>query len=132
MKKTGILNYNISKLVASMGHTDWLTIADCGLPMGDESKRIDIALKRGEPSFINTLKIVLTELKVEKAYIAKETKETNPENYKQIHEILKGIEIVEVPHSELKEMDSKSKGIIRTGECTPFSNIILQSGVAFD
>lgn len=132
MKKNGILNYNISKLVASMGHTDWLTISDCGLPMVDECQRIDIALKRGEPSFIDTLEVVLSELKVEKAYIAEEMKKENPKNYEKLYEILKGIEIVEVPHSKLKELDKDSKGIIRTGECTPFCNVILQSGVAFD
>ena len=36
-----------------------------------------------------------------------------------------------VSHEEFKEKTAYTKAIIRTGEATPYSNIILQSGVLF-
>lgn len=33
MKKTGILNSDISRVVADMGHMDWLGIGDAGTPV---------------------------------------------------------------------------------------------------
>lgn len=33
MKKTGILNAQLSHLIATLGHTDFLTICDAGLPI---------------------------------------------------------------------------------------------------
>ncbi len=33
MKKAGLLNPDLSKTIASLGHTDTLCIADAGLPI---------------------------------------------------------------------------------------------------
>lgn len=131
MKKIGILNSDISALVASIGHTDTVTIADCGLPIKDNGKKIDISLKKGVPSFIETIKVVLEELKVESVIIAEEMEKSNPENYSEVIKIFGEKIIRKVPHSEFKIISNESKGVIRTGECSPYANIILQSGVIF-
>ena len=36
-----------------------------------------------------------------------------------------------VPHTELKARTHDCKAVIRTGETTPYANIILQSGCIF-
>jgi D-ribose pyranase len=55
MKKTGILNQPISAVMASLGHTDTVVIADAGLPIPNGPKRIDLALAERIPSFLKTL-----------------------------------------------------------------------------
>ena len=72
MKKIGILNHEISEVIAKMGHTDSIAIGDCGLPIPDETKRIDLALIKDIPTFVDTLKAVLLELKVEEVVVAEE------------------------------------------------------------
>ncbi len=42
-----------------------------------------------------------------------------------------GIPLEEIPHAELKSRTAGARAVIRTGECTPYSNILLRSGVAF-
>ena len=42
-----------------------------------------------------------------------------------------GVELVMVPHDELKRLSAGSKAVIRTGECRAFANVILESGVVF-
>lgn len=84
MKKIGILNQEISAVIAGMGHMDTVVIADAGLPIPDETQRIDLALTGGVPGFLETLLVVLEELQVEKAIIAEEMINTSPEMYKQI------------------------------------------------
>ena len=59
MRKTKLINSEVSYTISKMGHTDSLTIGDCGLPIPDGVKRIDLALKYGVPSFIETLDTVL-------------------------------------------------------------------------
>ena len=44
MQKIGILNSEIAKVLADMGHTDTIGIGDCGLPVPDGVKKIDLAL----------------------------------------------------------------------------------------
>jgi len=131
MKKTKILNSELSAVIASMGHTDTIAIGDCGLPIPDSSKRIDLAVKRNLPSFLDVLETALYELEVEEVTIASEIVENNPELYKKITEMFSSIKINLVPHSEFKEMTKKCKAVVRTGECMPYANIILHSGVAF-
>ena len=77
MKKGSLLNKEISSVIAGMGHTDMLTIGDCGLPVPENVRRIDLALKKGVPTFEDTLKVVLEELCVEKVIIACEIKANN-------------------------------------------------------
>ena len=131
MKKTKLINSEISSTVAKMGHTDTLTIGDCGLPIPNSVKRIDLALKYGVPTFLETLDTVLEELCVEEIIIASEIKEKNEEMYKELLKRFENVVIKEVCHEEFKEMTKESKAVIRTGECTPYANVILKSGVVF-
>ena len=131
MRKTSLLNSDISEVISKMGHTDGIAIGDCGLPIPDETRRIDIALIKDVPGFIQTLKAVLLELQVEEAVIATETKDINPKVYGEIQECLGDIKIAFVSHEELKRELKTCKAVIRTGEQTPYANIILKSGVVF-
>lgn len=131
MKKIGILNSCISDVISKMGHTDMLAIGDCGLPIPDNTKRIDLALTKDIPTFIDTLKVVLTELQVEEIVVAEETIDVSAELYKQIENICGEVKITVITHEELKKELSNCKAVIRTGEQTPYANIILKSGVVF-
>lgn len=131
MKKTKLLNSEISYTISKMGHTDSLTIGDCGLPISDDVKKIDLALTHGVPSFIDTLDVILEELCVEEIIIASEIKERNEKIYKEILKRFENVKVTEVSHEEFKNMTNNSKAFVRTGECSPYANIILKSGVVF-
>ena len=131
MKKTALLNSNISSVISKMGHTDSLAIGDCGLPIPKETERIDLALIKGIPTFMDTLRAVLMELQVEEVEIAKEAVEVSPTLYKEIEKELGNVKIPLISHEELKKRLKNCKAVIRTGEQTPYANIILKSGVVF-
>lgn len=131
MRKTKLINSEIAYTISKMGHTDSLTIGDCGLPIDDNVKRIDLALALGVPSFLQTLDTVLEELCVEEIIIANEIKDKNEKIYKEILKRFEDIKITEVTHEEFKLQTKESKAVVRTGECTPYANIILKSGVVF-
>lgn len=135
MKKRRLLNSEISSVISRMGHTDHITIGDAGLPISDKVKRIDLALEKGVPTFLGTLDVILDELKVEEVVIAKEIKSMSSEFHNELLKLLEKkcgeITIVEVTHEEFKEITKESKAVVRTGECTPYANIVLKSGVTF-
>lgn len=135
MKRNGIINADISRVLSYMGHTDTLAVGDCGLPIPDETERIDLALKLGVPPFMEVLKEVAKEMKIEKVVLADEIKEKNPEIHGEIlalvQEMEPACEIEYVPHVELKAQTKTCKAVIRTGETTPYANIILQSACLF-
>lgn len=131
MKKIGILNSEISKVISELGHTDKIVIGDAGLPVPPQVKRIDLALKQGVPSFIETVEAVLQEMQVETAYIALEMEKVSPVKREELLSLLPGVLIKAMTHEELKTLTHEAKAIIRTGEFTPFANVVLVAGVIF-
>lgn len=135
MKKNGILNADISRVLTYMGHTDRIAIGDCGLPIPDTTERIDLALRFGVPSFMEVLETVGADMAVEKIILAEEIKEQNPEVLSQIltyfEKTDRPCEVEYVSHAELKKLTESCKAVIRSGETTPYANIILQSACIF-
>ena len=133
MKRNGILNSDISRVLSYMGHTDRIAIGDCGLPIPEEVERIDLSLTFGEPKFLRVLELVLADMKVEKIVLAEEIKEQNPTVLQGIEALLAGqnVEVEFVPHTEFKAQTADCRAVIRTGETTPYANTILQSGCIF-
>ncbi|MES5953399.1 D-ribose pyranase [Bacillus fungorum] len=131
MKKHGVLNSEIASVLASLGHTDTIVIADCGLPIPDGVKRIDLAVEIGKPSFLEVLQVVADDMAIEKVTLAEEVINNNEEVNKEIE--LKLIEpaFEYVSHEQFKEHTKKAKAVIRTGEATPYANVILHAGVIF-
>ncbi|OJG74568.1 ribose pyranase [Enterococcus quebecensis] len=112
-----------------MRHTDRIIIGDCGLPVPDNVKQIDISLKQGTPSFYSVLETILEEVAIEKVILAEEIKENNSELHGKMTGLFSTIDYVS--HEEFKTLSQEVKAIIRTGEDTPYANIILQSAVIF-
>jgi len=131
MKKIGILNQPISAVVSGLGHTNTLVIADAGLPIPSETERIDLALAEGIPSFLETLRVVLTEMQVETAVVAKEMLAVSPEIYEAIQALLGDIPITTIAHEAFKAQTKTARAVVRTGDFTPYANIILIAGVVF-
>lgn len=131
MKKTGVINAPISTVIAELGHRDTLTIADAGLPIPKEVHRIDLALAKGIPGFIDTLRVILSEMQVEEVIVADEMKQISPSILTDVQKLISDIPVDFVPHQRFKELTKSSRAIIRTGEFTPYANILLVSGVVF-
>lgn len=128
MKRTGLLNPDLLAVVAELGHTDTLAVADAGLPIPREVRRIDLSLVAGEPGFLKVLAALLRELSVEEALAAEEIVTANPDIHRQLLALLGEVPLRLVPHAELKQLLPSTKGVVRTGECTPYANVVLRSG----
>ena len=131
MKKHGVLNSAIASPLPPLGQT-----ATIELPLGASQlhtgeKRIDLAVEIGKPSFLDVLQVVADDMAIEKVMLAEEVINNNAEVNKEIE--LKLIEPVfeYVCHEQFKEHTKKAKAIIRTGEATPYANVILHAGVIF-
>ncbi|SUK03386.1 D-ribose pyranase [Staphylococcus agnetis] len=129
MYKTGTLNSDISTVLSQLGHTDQILIADCGLPIPDGVKRIDLALTFGQPSFWDVYTEVSKHMAIESAIVADEMKTHNAVLFDDLNDDIPNLN--SVSHDELKLQSHHVKAIIRTGEATPYANIILQSAVIF-
>jgi D-ribose pyranase len=132
MQKVGILNSSIAKVLADLGHTDTIVIGDCGLPVPAGVPKIDLALKLGTPSFMEVVSEVAKYMEIEKVEVAAEIQEKNTCVYEALKELFPQQEwIIDENHEVFKAATAKAKVVIRTGEITPYANIILHSNVIF-
>jgi D-ribose pyranase len=131
MRKGLILNGDILEVIARMGHMDEIVIADAGLPIPLGVRRIDLALRAGTPGFVATLATVLEEFVCESACLAEEIKVASPAVEHEVRKTLGVISVTYISHEDFKQRCHLAKAVIRTGECSPYANIILRSGVFF-
>ncbi len=133
MKKTGILNPQLARIIASMGHTDRLVVCDSGLPIPRGADVVNLALTTNIPRFLDTVRVLLEEMKIDRAVIASELRTQGNGMYEQLKALLPDVEICEVSHEQFKQLSGEGRTVafVRTGEATPFANVILESGVTF-
>ncbi|MXR31012.1 MULTISPECIES: D-ribose pyranase [unclassified Pseudomonas] len=134
MKKTPLLNIALSRLIASLGHGDKVVIGDAGLPVPPQVELIDLALTHGIPDFVSTLKVLLSEMQVESHILAEEIFDKQPAALATLEALhadgaLGARELVS--HEQFKAVSRQARAIIRTGECSPYCNIVLIAGVTF-
>ncbi len=128
MLKAGILNPQISSLLARVRHTNSLVIADRGFPLWPDVETIDISLVDDVPTVLDVVRAVRANWDAGKAWMAEEFRHSN-DAAKQaaFAAVLEGIGVSYVPHADLKRRVPAAVGLIRTGDATPFGNVILES-----
>jgi D-ribose pyranase len=134
VKRTALLHAELSQVIASLGHGDMLVLGDAGLPIPDGPRRIDLAVARGVPRLADVLQAVLSEMQVEGVVVAGEALVDAPGEAKQLpawYPQSLGIAPQTVSHEEFKRRTAQARAMVRTGECTPYANIILIAGVSF-
>lgn len=131
MKKKGILNAQLIGCIAALGHKDTFMVGDAGMPIPQGVPVVDLVLCGGVPTFKQVMDVILDETVIEAYTIASEIDEKNPELLSYIHEKLGDAEEEKISHVELKKRSAGCRFAVRTGEFTPYPNIILRAGVAF-
>jgi len=131
MKKRGLLQHALAGSIASMGHTDLLVIADAGLPIPAGVACIDLAVRCGLPLMLDVTRAVADELQVEEIVVADELLARDEALPSALRELFPEARFRSVSHDELKRLSAKAHAVVRTGECTPYNNVIVVSGVTF-
>jgi D-ribose pyranase len=129
LKRAGIINANLAGALGRLGHTDLVVVCDAGLPIPQGPAVVDLAFMFGVPAFETVLSGLLEELVVEGAIAAEEVESQNPVRHEFLRTRLPGLALVS--HDEFKRIVAGAKLVVRTGEATPYSNVILRCGVPF-
>jgi D-ribose pyranase len=134
MKKHGVLNSQLARVIAGLGHSDKLVVCDSGLPIPRAAELIDLALTKNVPRFLETVKTILEEAQVERAIVAEEMETVSKATFDELSCMLDPVSIQKVSHEQFKELTRNGGNIafVRTGEATPYANVILVAGVTFD
>ena len=128
MLQNGILNPQILHLLARIRHTNTLVIADWAFPYWPEIETVDISLTAGIPTILQVLDLITPNFRIGRIWQAEEFLSSNPQE--TVNEFAKSfgkIPLTREPHVEFKKRVPRVVGLIRTGDATPYGNIILES-----
>ena len=129
MRETGILNQEISDVFSMMGHMDELIIADAGFPIPLGIRTVDISLAKNKPTVMELLEELKKHFSVEKLIMANETRDVSPTRFNDITDLFgKDMPLETMPHTDFKQRSRTVKAVIRTGDFTAYSNVLLVSG----
>ncbi len=127
-KKGGIYHPALSHLLASAGHSDWITVADVGFPAPIGPERIDLGLTDDIPTVLDVLSAILADMHVDRVIIAAEATIAAPERLDALRALLGDIPLVQLDHLEIKRLAQSGRATIKTADMTPYANIIIVSG----
>lgn len=131
MKDRGLLHPQLARVLAEAGHGDVIGIADAGLPLPADVERVDLALTAGTIAFADVARAVLHEFRVEAMVLAEESRTFCPQLVALLQELAPAAEMIWVDHEDLKARSRQARALVRTGEFTPYANVLLISGVDF-
>ena len=128
MKKGGIIHPELAYHIALLGHKDRICICDAGLPIPEGVVRIDFGYAPAHARFLSLLRALSEEVVVEETLMAVES---SSELAGEVAGLFPDAEARTIPHEQLKERLPEMCFIVRTGEFTPYANVILTCGVPF-
>lgn len=132
MKRSGILHADLARHLAALGHSDRFLVVDSGFPTPERVPVVDLRLVYGVPQFSQVVENVLAEIVVERAVMANEAITANAAAIESVARALSSQPLEYVSHQELKLSAHGARFVVRTAEATPYANVVIYAGVAFD
>jgi D-ribose pyranase len=128
MLNTGILNPHVLDLIARIRHTNTLVISDWAFPFWPEIETVDISLTQGIPTVLDVLDLLTPVFKIGRIWQAEEFVATNtPEAVARFAKSFGQIPLTREAHVDFKKRVPHAIGLIRTGDPTPYGNVIIES-----
>ncbi len=131
MLKHGILNPRILDLLARVRHTNTLVIADGAFPFWPQIETVDIALTHDIPTVLDVFDLLVPAFQIGRIWQAEEFATANPSEtvhrFQQSFDRIPGVDVVKLPHLDFKNLVPGAIGVIRTGDATPYANLIVES-----
>jgi D-ribose pyranase len=128
MLKSGILNPQVLDLIARIRHTNTLVISDWAFPFWPQIETVDISLTHGIPTVLDVLDLLTPVFQIGRIWQAEEFVAHNPrETVERFAKSFGDIPVTREAHVDFKKRVPLAIGLIRTGDSTPYGNVILES-----
>lgn len=127
--ETGLLNRDLSALLTRMGHGDLFLLCDAGFAIPEGLPVVDVSLAINVPTVDAVLSELLKHFSIEKVLFAQEQRDANPKKLDSLlRQLGSSVQQETISHAELKKIARSVKGVIRTGDFSAYTNLIIVSG----
>lgn len=123
-----MLSPELGHLLASTGHTDFFTICDRGFPVPLGPQRLDLALTTNIPTVLDVLAVVQHSWVIDRVIITHEMEQFSPARVEELRSLLGHVPMEQVSHIAFKRLTPQARATVRTGDATPYANLIVVGG----
>lgn len=129
MIEKGLLNRDLASLLSRMGHRDELIVCDAGFPIPEGVQVVDLSLSENLPLADTIIAEILKYFSVEKVVITREQTDACPAKLRRIVSLFGDkVETETIGHADMKARSRSVKGIVRSGDFSAYTNVLLVSG----
>ncbi len=129
MKRRGMLNHQLAGIIAAMGHTDMVVVADAGLPVPPGVATVELAVVAGMPPVADGARRHRRRTPGGSADGRRGS--ARPRSGDAVQARFSAATLTRLPHETFKQRMAHARAVVRTGACTPYANVILHAGVTF-
>lgn len=119
-----LLHPGVFRIFASAGHTDLITVCDRGFPVPTGPERCDLALADDLPTVTDVLRLTAGLFPPDRLVVAEEARRACPARLAELQALLPHTALDFVPHLEIKELAAAARATVRTGDATPYGNVL--------
>jgi D-ribose pyranase len=129
MIEKGLLNRDLAALLSRMGHGDEFLLCDAGFAIPEGLPVVDLSVAVNLPTVDLVLAEILKVFSIEKVIFAQEQRDACPAKLERLIALFDPpVEQETLSHVELKRRSHQVKGVVRTGDFSAYTNLILVSG----
>ncbi len=123
-----LLNPNLAALARRIGHTQMLIVCDRGFPVPHSLPLgvVDLSVTSDVPTVPQVLAALLPELPHDRIIVASEMQQRSPDRFAWHSAQRAPVEAH--PHLNFKQLAKEAVACIRTGDATPYANVIVVGG----
>ncbi len=119
-----LLHPEVLRAFAQVGHTDLVTIADRGFPVPLGIERIDLALTDDLPTVLDVLEVLLPLFRPDRLVLTLEMRAVSPARVRELEALVGERKLEFVSHEAFKRLAGEVRATVRTGDSTPYANVI--------
>ena len=128
MRETGIVNRDICDVLSTLGHTDQMMVCDAGFAIPNGVRTVDISYGENKPTVPEVLHELLKHFSVERIVVSEDTQKRMPNRFVELVGAFDGVPADIISQDDLRARARDVKAIIRTGDFSAFSNVLIISG----
>jgi D-ribose pyranase len=128
MKRNGIINGELAKQIAQIGHQDLFLVCNAGMAIPSTIPLIDLAITGGTPDVETVMKAILEEMEIEYYFIPEELRDKYKDKYNAVKALMPEAKEEVNPFIGFKSFTRNVKFAVRTGDITPYANYIVRAG----
>jgi len=126
-----ILNVRLTTAITALKWGEVIVVSDAGLPDMKDVEVLDLSITANNPEINDVIPAIIDSLTIDRVLVASEMEKVNKKKFDYVKSLFPE-KLETMGNLELEEeLMSKAKLVVRTGDTSPYGNVVFVGGLDF-